>query len=371
MNQADFDIVVIGAGVIGLAVARQLSAAGRSVLLAEREDQFGAGASSRNTGCIHAGAYYHAGSLKAQLCVRGRRMLYDHCSRFNVPHRKTGKIFLATDAEYVRGLETIKHLAAANGIDDLIEIDGADIGALESHLTGVAALLCPESGVVDSHALMLSLLGLGENEGLTFVTRATVNKGQPVSGGWDINISGAEEAVIKAKLVINAAGIWASDLSRSVFPNRIVPKPKPVKGSYLRLTGAALVSRIIYPDLIPGEITERVDATPGIDGQLRFGPSVDVTDSLEDYRVADGLTERFGPLIKRYLPECETSRLVPDFAGIRPKVMTEPGEMPDFLFDWAEEAGWLDLWGIESPGLTCALAVAEHVEGLVKERGFV
>jgi L-2-hydroxyglutarate oxidase LhgO len=371
MSKLDFDVLVIGAGVIGLAIARQLATAGQAVLLVEREDRYGTGASSRNTGCIHAGAYYHAGSLKAQLCLRGRRMLYEHCARFNVPHRKTGKIFLATAAEYVAGLEKIKRLAVGNGIGNLVEIDGADIAALEPQLTGEAALLCPESGVVDTHDLMLSLLGLAENNGLTFVTQAAVTGGHAVSGGWKIIVSGVENTAISTRLVINAAGIWAPELSRLIFPEGNIPKPKPVKGSYLRLSGPSLVSRIIYPDLVPGEITERVDATPGIDGQLRFGPTVDETLSCDDYRIADGLPERLGPLIQRYLPDCDLTRLVADFAGVRPKIATKPGEISDFVFEWADEPGWLDLWGIESPGLTSALAIAEHVEDLAKEAGLV
>jgi len=371
MTNPDFDALVIGAGVIGLAVARQLTAAGKSVLLVERNDQFGMGASSRNTGCIHAGAYYHAGSLKGALCVRGRNLLYAHCARHDVPHRRTGKIFVATSDDFVPGLETIKKLAKANGLGDLTEIEGKDIGNLEPHLKGAAALLCPESGVVDVHAFMFSLLGLAENDGLTFVPRTRVNGAQATDGGWRVNASGSEDAIVTARMVVNAAGIQAPALSRSVFPDRAVPSAKPVKGSYLRLPGASPISRIIYPDLVPGQITERVDATPGIDGELRFGPTVDETASCEDFQVADGLVDRLGPLIRRYLPAVDTARLVPDYAGVRPKVATPPDQMPDFIFDWAEEPGWLDLWGMESPGLTSALAIAEHVESLLTDAGLV
>ena len=371
MSEADFDIVVIGAGVIGLAIAERLAAGGRNLLLIEREQRFGLGASSRNTGCIHAGAYYHKGSLKARLCARGRELLYAHCARHGVAHRRTGKIFLATAPRYVTGLERIKALAADNGLDDLMEIDGADIPGFEPALRGTAALLCPQSGIVDAQELMLSLLGLAETAGTTFAPRARAVGATRGGDLWTVAIDGAEAATVRAPLVINAAGAWATALSRQVFPERDVPTPKPVKGSYLRLEGPAVLSHIVYPDLVPGEITERVDATPGIDGALRFGPTVDDTAGIDDYTVAPGLVERLAPLIARYLPHADPARLTPDFAGVRPKIETPGGALPDFLFDWAPTPGWLDLWGMESPGLTASLAIAEHVEGMLADAGLV
>ena len=369
MSAADFDILVIGAGVIGLAIAERLAASGNTVLLIEREARIGMGSSSRNTGCIHAGAYYHRGSLKARLCARGRELLYAHCRRHGVAHRRTGKIFLATSARYTSGLESIKSLAAGNGLDDLVEIDGADIPRFEPALRGDAALLCPQSGVVDTQELMVSLLGLAEAGGVIFVPQTRAVGASHENGAWTVALDGLEATTIRARLVVNAGGIWAPELSRAVFPGRQVPPPKPVKGSYLRLGGVAVLSHIVYPDLVPGEITERVDATPGMDGALRFGPTVDETAGADDYTVAPGLAERLAPLIRRYLPDVDETRLTPDFAGVRPKIETPKGMLPDFVFEWAPEPGWLDLWGIESPGLTSALAIGEHVDSMVRNAG--
>ena len=218
---------------------------------------------------------------------------------------------------------------------------------------------------------MLSLLGLGESAGMTFATRAPVEDASRINGVWRVHIGGAEIADITTNLVINAAGIWAMDLSRRIFPGRLVPQTNPVKGSYLRYGGPPLLSTIVYPDLVPGVITERVDATPGIDGALRFGPSVDETESEDDYALPGDLASRLSGLVRRYLPGLDPERLVPDYAGIRPKIKGLGKGASDFMFDWAEEPGWLDLWGLESPGLTSSLAIADYVLHMMEEESAV
>jgi L-2-hydroxyglutarate oxidase LhgO len=366
---ADFDVVVIGAGVIGISIARALAEQGLQTLLLEREQRFGTGASTRNTGCIHAGVYYHDDSLKGRLCKRGREMLYAFCVDHGIGHRKTGKLFIVTADEFLPGLDKLLAQGARNGISDLVELDSRAIKAREPHLDARAGLFCPHSGIVDTHELMLTLLGMGEAAGLTYVAGAPVEAAEQTAGGWRLHVGGQDAARIDCRAVVNAAGIWGLALSRAVFPGRAVPEARPSKGSFLRYDAPAPLATIVYPDLVPGVITERVDATPGLDGKLRFGPSVDETASAEDYDLPDDLVQRMAPVIRAYLPDLDENRLVPEFAGVRPKIAAPGGGLSDFMFDWAsEDSTWLDLWGMESPGLTSCLAIAEHTQAALQER---
>ena len=295
--------------------------------------------------------------------IKKKKYLYD-------PHKNLIKSIKHFKIKSIIDVGANKGQFALRLLNDNFE---GNIMSFEPFLKCDAALLCPESGIVDSYALMLSLVVLGGNHGLTLATRSRVISGKPEKGFWrvyTIDESG-KKTFVRARWVVNAAGIWATGISRSTFPLRTIPEAHPVKGSYLQLTGPSPVSRIIYPDLVPGKISERVDATPGIDGKLRFGPSVDAAASYEDYRVADNLKERLTPLIQRYLLNYNTLKLSPDYAGVRPKIKTPGNGAPDFIFDWADEGGWLDLWGMESPGLTSALAIAEHVEFLAGETGLI
>ena len=360
------DVLVIGAGVVGLAIAYKLAEGGYSVILAEKESQFGMGTSSRNSEVIHAGIYYQTGSLKASLCLRGKNLLYDHCNKYNVEYKKVGKLFLAVTPNEVPRLELTELQAKANDINDLVKLDQKELHQLEPELRGEAALLSPSSGIIDSHGLMKSLLGLAEDNKAVFAPLSPVENAEPINGGWKIFIGGKEPISITCKFVINSAGLYAIELSKKIFPKRKIPNFFPTKGSYLRYSGKSPVNHIVYPAIIPGKIEDRVDATPDLGKGLRFGPNVEAPKGLEDFSTSNDIFQQMVPGIKRYLPNIDVSRINLDLAGIRPKIFGKGDDVADFQFDWAEGNTWLDLWGMESPALTASLAIGEHVYELIE-----
>ena len=363
----DVNVVVIGAGVVGLAIAAKLAEKKYSVFLLEKESKFGTGISSRNSEVIHSGIYYKTGSLKASLCLRGKFLLYEYCKKYNVSHKKIGKIFLAVNSDEISRLESIQNQARLNGVEDLHELNQKELHRLEPELSGEGALFSPSSGIIDSHAFMKSILGVAESFGAVFVPVSPIENAERIPGGWKIHIGGKDPTSITCKTVINSAGLYAIELSKKIFPNRDVPRLYPTKGSYLRYSGRSPIKHIVYPAIIPGQIEERVDATPDLSGTLRFGPSVEETNGFEDFNLSSEIINRFIPSIKRYLPELDVSRLHLDQAGIRPKIIFDSDRNPDFIFDWADVDGWLDLWGIESPGLTSSLAIGEHVYNMFND----
>lgn len=362
----DADVVVIGAGVVGLAIAARLAEKRYSVILLEKESKFGTGISSRNSEVIHGGIYYKTDSLKASLCLRGKALLYDHCKKYNVAHKKVGKLFLAVGSDEISRLEQTQSQSKLNGVEDLLELDQKQLHQLEPELFGTAALLSPSSGIIDSHGLMKSLLGLAEGNKAVFVPLSPVENAEPITGGWKIYIGGKEPTSITCNLVINSAGLYAIELSKKLFPKRKIPKFFPTKGSYLRYSGKSPVKHIVYPAIIPGKIENRVDATPDLGEGLRFGPNVEEPGSLEDFSIKDEIIPQMLPGIKRYLPNIDISHLHLDIAGIRPKIYGTGEDVADFRFDWAEENSWLDLWGMESPALTASLAIGEYVCELIE-----
>ena len=364
----DTDVLIIGAGIVGLAISRKLAEEGYSVIVLDKELEYGMGISSRNSEVIHAGIYYQTESLKASLCLRGKILLYEHCKNYNVDCKKTGKIFLAVTPDETHRLERTMIQAKSNGINDLIELDQRQLARLEPELNGFAGLFSPTSGIVDSHALMKSLLAMAERHGATFVPLSPVVGAEPIADGWKVKIGGVDHTTIKVKLVINSAGLYAIELSKQVFPQRDVPDFHPTKGSYIRYTGKSLLKHIVYPAIIPGKIEERVDATPDLGGSLRFGPNVEKPKNLEDFEIQDDLVMQMLPSIQRYLPNIDTSRLHLDLAGIRPKIFSSENAVEDFRFDWADGGRWLDLWGMESPALTAALAIAEHISTQIQSK---
>ena len=363
----DADVVVIGAGVVGLAIAARLAKKRYSVILLEKESKFGTGISSRNSEVIHGGIYYKTDSLKASLCLRGKALLYDHCKKYNVAYKKIGKLFLAVGSDEISRLEQTQSQAKLNGVEDLLELNQKALNRLEPELSGSAALLSPSSGIIDSHAFMKSMLGLAVGNKAVFVPLSPVENAEPIPDGWKIYIGGNEPTSITCNLVINSAGLHAIELSKKFFPKRKIPKFFPTKGSYLRYSGKSPLQHIVYPSIIPGRIEERVDATPDLGGSLRFGPNVEEAVSLEDFSIKDEIIPQMLPGIKRYLPNIDISRLHLDIAGIRPKIYGTGEDVADFRFDWAEENSWLDLWGMESPALTASLAIAEHVWSMANE----
>ena len=333
----DADVVVIGAGVIGLAIAARLAEEEYSVILLEKESKFGTGISSRNSEVIHAGIYYKTDSLKATLSLRGKFLMYDHCKKYNVPYNKIGKLFIAVCSDEISRLEHILNQGEKNGVEDLLELNQKELKQLEPELFASAAVFSPSSGIIDSYSFMKSLLAIAEANKVIYVPLSPVDNAEPVPGGWKIYIGGNEPTTINCNLVINSTGLYAISLSKKIFPKRKIPSFFPTKGSYLRYSGKSPLQHIVYPSLIPGSIEERVDATPDLGGGLRFGPNIEEIESLVDFSINHEIIPQMLSGIKRYLPNIDSSLLHLDTAGIRPKIYGLGEDVADFRFDFAEE----------------------------------
>ncbi|MQX38052.1 NAD(P)/FAD-dependent oxidoreductase [Roseospira navarrensis] len=359
--------IVIGAGVVGLAVARALAQAGREVVILEAAEAFGTGTSSRNSEVIHAGVYYPEGSLKARLCVRGKALLYPYLAARGIPHDRCGKLIVATRAggeAEVGQLRAVQARAAHAGVD-LQLLSGAEAMAMEpGGLDCIAALHSPTTGILDSHGLMLALLGDAEAAGAMLAVHAPVTGGSVTEAGIDLDVGGAEPMRLIADGVVNCAGLGAQAVSRGIsgVPARPVPPLYYAKGCYFALTGRAPFRGLVYP--VPGQAGLGVHYTRDLGGQGRFGPDVTWIDRL-DYTVEEGAAAAFVESIRRYWPDLPDGALRADYAGVRPKIQA-PGEPArDFLIQSPRDTGvpgYTALYGIESPGLTSCLAIAEMVE---------
>ncbi|WP_135466262.1 NAD(P)/FAD-dependent oxidoreductase [Crenalkalicoccus roseus] len=361
------DCVVVGAGVVGLAVARALALAGREVLVLEAAEGIGTETSSRNSEVIHAGIYYPAGSLMARSCVAGKWMLYDYCRERGIPHRNCGKLIVATSEEEAGRLASIRARAAANGVDDLRLLTREEAVAMEPALRCTAALLSPSTGIVDSHAFMLSLQGDAENAGAVFAFHAPVLSGRAGEAGIEITVGGAEGMRLLCRTLVNSAGLHAPKLARAIagMPAEKVPTPYYAKGNYFTLTGRCPFSRLIYPVPVPGGLGTHL--TLDLAGQARFGPDVEWVDRIA-YEVDPRRGESFYASIRRWWPELKDGALAPGYAGIRPKIVPPGAPAQDFVVQGPREhgvAGLVNLFGIESPGLTASLALAAHVAEVV------
>ena len=374
------ECVVVGAGVVGLAVGRALALSGREVWVLEGGDGIGGGISSRNSEVVHAGIYYPAGSLKARFCVEGKHALYAYCAERGIPHKRLGKLIVAADEAEVPVLATIRAKAAANGVDDLEMLSGEAARGLEPALGVAGALLSPSTGIVDSHALMLALQGDIEHAGGAVVAHAPVLGGELLGGerlggegrGGPIRLRvGGDEAMdLDCEVLVNAVGLHAPDLARSIagIPADTIPRAYFCKGSYYSLAGRAPFSRLIYP--VPEKAGLGVHLTLDLGGQARFGPDVQWVETEEydvDIRRADG----FYAAIRRYWPGLPDGALAPGYAGIRPKISGPLDPAADFVISGPAAhgiGGLVNLFGIESPGLTSSLAIAAHVAGLVNGR---
>jgi len=362
------DCVVIGAGVVGLAIARALSMQGHETVVVEAERRIGGGVSSRNSEVIHAGLYYPQGSLKARLCVQGRRELYAYCAARSIPHRRCGKLIVATAEAQAPDLDQIKRHAAANGVDDLQELDAAAARRLEPALRCISALQSPSTGIIDSHAYMLALQGDLERYGgvvaLGARVRALMRHGDLIA----LTFEGEDQPSLAARLVVNAAGLSAQALARTL-PDRARASTPPIhyaKGSYFSLAGRSPFSRLIYPAPEPGGLG--VHLTLDLAGQARFGPDVEWVETL-DYAVDPGRAARFYAAIRAYWPGLPDDALAPAYAGIRPKLSAPGGPAADFRIDGPLHhgvPGLIELFGIESPGLTASLAIAGHVAAMAQ-----
>jgi L-2-hydroxyglutarate oxidase LhgO len=362
------DTVVIGAGVVGLAVARALALAGREVIVLEADTAFGTGTSSRNSEVIHAGLYYPTGSLRAQLCVRGKRLLYDYCASHGVAHQRCGKLIVASQQDELPALDRLQATAAANGVPDLQRLSADQALALEPALRCVGALLSPSTGIIDSHGLMLALLGDAERAGAMLALCSPVLGGRVSGDGLELDVGGDAPMTLRTRAVVNSAGLQAPAVARALagLHARHVPADHLAKGCYFTLSGRPPFSRLVYP--APGQSSHLgVHLTLDLGGQARFGPSFEWVDQI-DYDVDPAGAEAFYAEVRRYWPGLPDGALQPGYAGLRPKI-SGPGEpAADFRIDGPAVhgvAGLVNLFGIESPGLTASLAIAEQVAALL------
>ena len=365
------EAVVIGAGVIGLACARALAGRGIETLILEQHEDFGQETSSRNSEVIHAGLYYPSDTLKARFCVEGNRELYDYCSTRSISHKRCGKLIVATHEVQIAHLRKLQEQAIHNGVSDTCMLDRYEAQALEPALHCVAALHSPSTGIVDSHALMLSLLGEAEAHGAVFSPHSTVQAIEAREGAIRLEVtSGGTEMLLEAALVINAAGLSAVALAHTIrdYPPSLTPPAFLAKGNYYALAGRSPFSHLVYP--VPEEGGLGVHLTLDLGGQARFGPDVEWIDRI-DYSVDPRRADRFYAEVRKYWPGLSDDSLMPAYSGIRPKISGPGAPAADFLIQGPEShgiAGLVHLFGIESPGLTACLAIAAHVSHLLEDR---
>jgi len=364
------DCVVVGAGVVGLAVARALALAGREVIVLEAADGIGTETSSRNSEVIHAGIYYPKGSLMARTCVEGRRRLYAYCAEHGVPHRNCGKLIVATNAQESELLQSIKGRAEANGVEGMQLLSGIAATQLEPNLHCAAALLSPATGIVDSHSYMLALQGDAEEHGAMLAFESPVEKGRTSEEGIEIEVGGAEPMTVRAKTLVNSAGLHAPLLAQKLagMPADKVPTAYYAKGNYFTLAGRSPFSRLIYPVPVPGGLG--VHITVDLGGQAKFGPDVEWIDSV-DYAVDPHRADKFYAAVRKYWPALKDGALQPGYAGIRPKTVPPGAPAQDFVIQGPAEhgvPGLVNLFGIESPGLTASLALADRVVRVAEGR---
>jgi L-2-hydroxyglutarate oxidase LhgO len=359
----EVECIVVGAGIIGLAAARALALAGIEVIVLERASTIGFETSSRNSEVIHGGLYYPAGSLKARSCVEGRRRLYRYCREHGVPHARLGKLIVATTDAEIGGLEKIAATARGNGVDDLEWLDATQARRLEPALECVAALLSPSTGIIDSHALMLAYQGEAEAGGAFVVLHTPVLSGSVRRDGFELAVGGPQPTRIRSRLLVNAAGLFAPALARAIegIPPETIPPAYFCRGVYFTLSGRAPFGRLIYPVPVPGGLG--VHVTLDLAGQARFGPDVEWISAV-DYTVDPARGEVFYDAVRSYWPGLPDGALQPGYAGIRPKISAPAEPAADFLVQGPAThgvAGLVNLYGIESPGLTASLPLADEV----------
>jgi len=368
------DAVVIGAGVIGLAVGRSLALSGREVMVLESENALGTGTSSRNSEVIHAGIYYPAGSLKARLCVQGKGLLYAYCAERGVAHQRLGKLIVATRPEQVQALDGIMAKAAANGVHDLQKLSATQARALEPALSCEAALLSPSTGVVDSHGLMLALQGDMENAGglLALVSPVQHIGVRHGTATHPILVRTQDGTELACQVLVNAAGLSAVAVARAMagLDTRLLPQAHYAKGNYFTLAGKAPFSRLIYP--VPESAGLGVHLTLDLGGQAKFGPDVQWVDDPADLQVDPRRGDAFYAEVRKYWPALQDGALLPGYAGMRPKINAPHETAADFMVQGPAEhgvPGLVNLLGIESPGLTSSLAIADEVCAQLDHRG--
>lgn len=355
------EAVVIGAGALGLAVARALALSGREVVILEAEDAIGTHTSSRNSEVIHAGIYYPAGSLKAVCCVEGRERLYRYCASHGVAHRRCGKLIVAAADDQMEELEKIRDKAHANGVDDVDFVSRRTLASWEPELHGAGALHSPSTGIIDSHALMLAYLGDAERHGAMLAVKSVFKSASFRKNSFQLHVEGSEP--IETALLVNSAGLRAPSVARSIegYDPGLAPPEFYAKGNYFSLAGKSPFSRLVYPVPEPGGLG--VHLTLDLAGQARFGPDVEWVERIS-YEVDPRRAERFYAAIRRYWPALPDGALLPGYCGIRPKTAGRGEAAPDFQLQGPRAhgiPGLVQLFGIESPGLTASLALARRV----------
>lgn len=361
------DCVVIGAGVVGLAIARRLALAGRDVVVLEAENSIGNHTSSRNSEVIHAGIYYPTGSLRAKMCLAGKKLLYRYCPSRGVDHKRITKIIVATAEDEIPTLHKYKEQAERNGVDDLVWLDKAEVNAMEPNVVAVAGVLSPSTGIIDSHGLMLAYQGDAEANGAALVFESPVRGGKVTSDGIELDVGGKEPMQGRAQIVVNAAGLTAPAISRSIagIPTASIPPQHFCKGHYFTLAGKAPFHRLIYP--VGSGLWHGVHVTLDLGGGVRFGPDLKWLDDI-DYSFDESRAASFYEAIRHYYPALADGTLVPGYTGIRPKITAQGEPAADFMIQGPKEhgiAGMVNLYGIESPGLTSSMAIGNHVASLL------
>ena len=370
------DCVVIGAGVVGLAVAREMAFQGRETILLEREGSFGTISSARNSEVIHAGIYYPKDSLKAKLCVEGNRLLYEYCRTHQVGIQAYGKLIVADETQ-INDLQAILYKAQNNGVPEIKMISGEEAKQLEPKLKCSAAILSASTGIVDSHAYMLSLLGGFEDAGGMIAYHSPLMSAKPIGhsaeGGFELSIGGPDGMQLQTKLLINCAGMSAPAIAQKIegLNKDRIPKAYFAKGNYFSLSGKSPFTHLIYPIPEPGGLG--VHLTLDMGGQAKFGPDVEWLDIQNeghiDYTVDPKRGESFYEAVRRYWPELKDNSLQPDYSGVRAKIVPPNSPAGDFCFNAPQDhglQGLYNLYGFESPGLTSSIAIARYLEAIIK-----
>ncbi len=361
------DCAVIGAGVIGLAIARRLAMSGREVVILETEDAFGTHTSARNSEVIHGGIYYATGSLKARLCVAGKQTLYQYCATHNVNHQRIGKVIVATDETQLAALKKYQQQGEVNGVDDLRWLARDELAELEPEVLGVAGVLSPSTGIIDSHGLMLAHLGDAGEHGASLALKSPVESGSITGDGIVLNVGGDESMTLVCNTVVNSAGLHAQALARRIagIPPDSIPPTYYAIGHYYTLTGATPFRHLIYP--VAGRNWLGVHVTLDLGGRCKFGPDFAWIADI-DYTFDTHRETAFYEAIRRYYPGLQDGQLQPGYTGIRPKIHGPGTEAPDFMIHGPQDhgiTGLVNLYGMESPGLTSSLAIADYVHDLL------